>query len=344
MASNDELKKMRSDSQKTVAGFVATATASCAVPIPVADAVVLVGEQVAMMAAISAIYKLGLTKKTLQTLVMGALGASGASVVGKTIVSSAFKLIPGMGTVAGSVISASTAGALTLALGNAFIELCEAVKCGELTEKDLEGKKGKEYFKKLFDKSKNEKEVTEMGFEKPEGQGFMHIHRSEKGIKDGEWGNLIWDEGLLWHEITFYVEETQKSESLAKCLSQKDAKKKFDELYRKYKPSEAQRKGREEFLKKSKGLDKLEITVQGLNKLKDIEPRKTMNLEIHCNDELIGYVDVVSDSMSKLTMKEIHIKEEFRGKGIYSEVIKRIQSLYGVELSEEVIRDKELLD
>lgn len=344
MASKDELLKMRSDAKKTVAGFVATATASCAVPIPVADAVVLMGEQVTMMAAISTIYKLGLTKKTLQTLVMGALGASGASVVGKTIVSSAFKLIPGMGTVAGSVISASTAGALTLALGNAFIELCEAVKNGELTEKDLEGKKGKDYFKNLFNKSKNEKEVIEMGFEKPEGQGFADIHREEEVIKNGEWGRLIWDEGLLWHEITFYVEETKKSESLAKFVSRKEAIKKFDELYRKYKPSEEQRKRRDEFLKKKKGLDKLEITIQGLNKLKDIEPRNKISLEIHCNNGLIGYVDVISNSKSKLKMREISIKEEFRGKGIYSEVIKRVQSLYDVELSEEVVVEKEHLD
>lgn len=344
MASKDELLKMRSDAKKTVAGFVATATASCAVPIPVADAVMLVGEQVTMMTAVSAIYKLGVTKKTLQTLVMGALGASGASVVGKTIVSSAFKLIPGMGTVVGSVISASTAGALTLALGNAFIELCEAVKNGELTEKDLEGKNGKDYFKKLFDKSKNEKEVTEMEFEKPEGQGFIDIHKMKEVVKDGEWGKLIWDEGLLWHEITFYVEETQKSESLAKLLSQKEAIKKFDELYQKYEPSEAQRKRRDEFLKKEKGLDKLEITILGLNKLKDIEPRNRINLEIHCNDGLIGYVEVVSNSKSKLTMKEISIKEEFRGKGICSEVIKRVQNLYDVELSEEVLGEKERLD
>ena len=150
MTNNNELKKMRQDAEKTVAGFVATATASCAVPIPIADSVVLIGEQVAMMVAISSIYKLGLSKKTLQTLLMGTLGASGMSVVGRAFVGSAFKLMPGIGTVAGSVISASTAGALTYTLGNAFLELCEAVKKGELTESDLLEKTGREYFKDLI--------------------------------------------------------------------------------------------------------------------------------------------------------------------------------------------------
>lgn len=145
MENDDELRRMRDDAEKTVNGVAGAAAASCAVPIPVADAMILMGEQATMMTAISAIYKLGLSRKTLLNLVMGALGVGGATVVGKTIVSSVFKLIPGLGTVAGSVISATTAGALTLTLGYAFIELCEAIKKGDLTEKDLERKKGKDY-------------------------------------------------------------------------------------------------------------------------------------------------------------------------------------------------------
>ncbi|MBO5373183.1 MAG: DUF697 domain-containing protein [Lachnospiraceae bacterium] len=172
MVSNDDLSKMRSDAQKTVMGFVATATASCAVPIPVADAAILIGEQITMMTAVSSIYKLGLSKKTLQRLIIGVLGASGASVVGKTIVSSAFKLIPGLGSVAGTAISAGTAGTLTFALGNAFIELCESVKKGELKESDLEGKKGIEHLKNLIKETKtNDEELGKNEYKRIEEQG-----------------------------------------------------------------------------------------------------------------------------------------------------------------------------
>lgn len=341
MENKSELKKMRSAAKKAVTGFVATATASCTVPIPVADAIVLVGEQVAMMSSVSAIYRLGLSKKTLQTLVMGALGASGASVVGKTIVSSAFKFIPGIGTVAGSVISSTTAGALTLALGNAFIELCEAVKKGELTEKDLEGKRGRDYFAKLFNSSKKEKEVTEMNFEKPKGQGFGDIIKTCDIVKDGEKGVLIWDQ-QVWNEITFYVAKKQKSESLYNCWSDKEAEKKFDELALKYKPTESEK--REASLKKPQESEIPEILIEGLNKLGDMEPRSRMTLYIYSGKEYIGYIEITSNNERKRKMKEISISKEYRGKRICSYVIERVRSVYDIEISPEIVNAKQNLD
>lgn len=147
---NEELKSIRTSAKMIVTGFATTATASCAIPIPVADAFILISEQVTMMGAIGMVYKLNLKKNTLWTLVLGALGAGGTSMLGKTIVSSVFKFIPGIGSVIGSVISASTAGILTLALGNAFIELCEKIKSGEWSEGDISGKEGTDYFGKIF--------------------------------------------------------------------------------------------------------------------------------------------------------------------------------------------------
>lgn len=152
---NEELKSMRTNAKMIVTGFAATATASCTIPIPVADSFILISEQITMMGAIGMVYKLNLKKNTLWTLVLGALGAGGTSMLGKTIVSSVFKFIPGIGSVIGSVISASTAGILTLALGNTFIELCEKIKSGEWSEGDISGKKGTEYFKTTFRKSFN---------------------------------------------------------------------------------------------------------------------------------------------------------------------------------------------
>ena len=48
---------------------------------------------------------------------------------------------------------AATAGAITVALGEAYIDVMELVFKGEMNIKDLEGKKGKEIMTKLFKES-----------------------------------------------------------------------------------------------------------------------------------------------------------------------------------------------
>ena len=329
MTDYDELRKMRSDAQKAVAGFVATATASCAVPIPVADAVLLIGEQVTMMGTISAIYKLGLKKKTLQALVMGALGASGASLVGKTVVSSAFKLIPGLGSVAGGVISSSTAAILTLALGNAFIELCEAVKKGELTEEDLAGKKGVEIFKNLFNKKKQKEENADM-YERPEGQGFGIIHKQEEIVMNGEKGLLIWDYAVV-NEITFYNPKTKESKSLYKYGNDKETEEEFNKYVRLY--GNAAKKDIFE-----------DITLTGLGDLKNMEYGAVSSVMIRYKGDAIGFMEFSVNASKKLILKEIDIKEEYRGKGIYAYVIEQVSELYSIEVSKEVADEKERLN
>lgn len=233
MENNEKLKTMRDNAKMTVAGFVATATASCVIQIPVADAFILIGEQVVMMGAISAIYKLNLKKKTFQTLVLGAFGTSGASVVGKTIVSSAFKLIPGIGSVAGSVISASTAGVLTLALGNAFIELCEAVKRGDLSEDDIKHKKGKQQFLKYFKIQLNASKKEE-GKKYPDDDSYVETDKTISERIDGEidWSKISFSniegmdnydsncvninyDGKLIGTVTFGMKNHQKGEKKA---------------------------------------------------------------------------------------------------------------------------------
>ena len=145
-----EYNKMLEKADNAVMTAVAATTATGAIPIPFADAPLLIGEQVAMMVAINAIFKIEVEKAALKSLVTAALGVGGATLLGKTIATNLIKLIPGAGTIAGGAVSAGTAGAITLALGKAYIQVCKAIKMGELNQSDLTKKAGIERLKKEF--------------------------------------------------------------------------------------------------------------------------------------------------------------------------------------------------
>lgn len=145
-----EYKQMIEKADNVVLGFVAATGATGAIPIPFADAPLLIGEQVAMMASINAVFKMNVRKDVLRSLATAAIGVGGATVVGKTIASNLLKLIPGAGSVVGGAISAATAGLITLALGKAYIQVCKAIKMGKLNQDDLTKKAGADALKKEF--------------------------------------------------------------------------------------------------------------------------------------------------------------------------------------------------
>lgn len=136
--------------QKAVAAGAAAAAAAGASPIPISDCAVLIPTQVAMIARIAVIFGIDITKTMLASIVTSVLGAGGATIVGKIAVTNLLKMIPAAGSVAGGVISASTAGVLTTALGEAFIQIMAMIYRGELTQKDLETKKGKDQMREIF--------------------------------------------------------------------------------------------------------------------------------------------------------------------------------------------------
>lgn len=107
-----------------IAGAVAAAAATAAVPIPIGDAVALAPIQLTMMGRIAAIYDLEL-KSMLSTSTLAQLGAQMA---GKALARSFIKLIP----VAGSVVNASVASAITAATGAGWLQLCEQVHTGKI--------------------------------------------------------------------------------------------------------------------------------------------------------------------------------------------------------------------
>jgi uncharacterized protein (DUF697 family) len=143
-------KKMLERADNVVLGFVAATGATGAILIPFADAPLLIGEQVAMMVAINAIFKFNVSKDALKSLAVAAIGVGGAAMVGKTIVANALKFIPGVGSVVGGAISAATAGLITLALGKAYIQVCQAIKMGKLNQDDLTKKAGIDALKAAF--------------------------------------------------------------------------------------------------------------------------------------------------------------------------------------------------
>lgn len=144
------LDAKHASAQKTVTAAALAAAATGAAPIPFSDAALLVPAQVAMLVRITAIYRIPIQKAALTTIATAAVGTVGTTILGKTIVSNALKFIPGVGTVAGGAISATTAAALTTALGNTYIGLMTKIARGEMKTTDLSTKEGQEAFKREF--------------------------------------------------------------------------------------------------------------------------------------------------------------------------------------------------
>lgn len=153
----DECLEMVEKANKIVLGFTASSGATGAIPIPFADAPLLITQQVTMMVAINDIFGFDIKHNTLRNLVTATIGAGGATVIGKTVTTNFFKLIPGVGSIVGGAMSGGTAGIITLSLGKAYIAVCKAVKMGELDSDDLEEKKLmlKKVFKEQMKTGKN---------------------------------------------------------------------------------------------------------------------------------------------------------------------------------------------
>jgi uncharacterized protein (DUF697 family)/GTP-binding protein EngB required for normal cell division len=104
-----------------VATAAAAAAAIGATPIPFTDAALLVPLQIGMLAGVSATFGLAFDDAFFATLVSSVTGSVGATVAGRAIVGTLFKLLPGVGNVVGGAINAATAATLTTTLGQAYI-------------------------------------------------------------------------------------------------------------------------------------------------------------------------------------------------------------------------------
>ena len=80
-----------------------------------------------MVAGITATYGLSVSEGFLSTLVASTVGSTAATLSGRVIVGGLLKLIPGIGSVMGGAINATTAAALTTAFGEAYIATLDAL-------------------------------------------------------------------------------------------------------------------------------------------------------------------------------------------------------------------------
>jgi len=78
------------------------------------------------------------------------LGTTGATIAGRTIVANLFKLLPGVGTVVGGMITGGTAAVVTTALGEAYIRLLEKMCLGEIKSSDLGSKEVRKEMRSIF--------------------------------------------------------------------------------------------------------------------------------------------------------------------------------------------------
>lgn len=116
-----DLEKKKSQCHGIVVLAAANAAAVGAIPIPFADAALLVPIQVAMLAQISATFGLSVDEGFLSTIVASTITGGLSTMVGRTIVSNLLKFIPGFGSIFGGVIEASVAATTTTAFGEAYI-------------------------------------------------------------------------------------------------------------------------------------------------------------------------------------------------------------------------------
>lgn len=144
------LDEKKRHAQAAVATAALAAAGEGAAPIPFSDCALLVPTQLTMIASITVIFGFDVNKSIITALLSSTIGAGGATVLGKTVVSNLLKFIPGVGTVAGGAISAGTAGVITAALGEAYIGIMELVFKGDMSLDDLGTKKGKETMSTFF--------------------------------------------------------------------------------------------------------------------------------------------------------------------------------------------------
>lgn len=121
VAQNVSLRYKRQHARLTVASSSGAAAVAAATPIPFADAAVLVPIQAGMLVRVSVLFGFDITRTFVTGLVTAAIGSAATTISGRAIAANLLKLLPGAGTAVGGVISATTAAALTSALGEIYI-------------------------------------------------------------------------------------------------------------------------------------------------------------------------------------------------------------------------------
>lgn len=126
-----DIERKAKSARSWASTYIATSFGIGFVPIPFSDASILVPMQVTLLAHITAIFGISMDKATITSLVAAIGGTGGATYAGKYIASNLAKLIPGVGTIVGGLISGTTASILTTALAMSYIEVMTVIAKGE---------------------------------------------------------------------------------------------------------------------------------------------------------------------------------------------------------------------
>ena len=114
-----------SSSQNKVHLAAAAAGTAGASPIPGSDAPIIAAIQSTMIYTINSEFDINSEISNISSVITGILGVTAIAQIGKTVVSNLLKFIPGAGTLIGGAISATTAIAITEAVGRAYIKVLE---------------------------------------------------------------------------------------------------------------------------------------------------------------------------------------------------------------------------
>lgn len=121
------------EARKAIAAGAAASAAAAASPIPFSDAAMLVPIQLGMMARIAQVYQVRFERAAM----LAVASTSAATIGGRAAFTNLLKLIPGAGTIAGGAISAGVASTFTVAMGHAWLTVCQQLAAGRL--KGLDG-------------------------------------------------------------------------------------------------------------------------------------------------------------------------------------------------------------
>lgn len=133
-------------------GYIVSSFGVGFTPVPFSDAALLVPMQVTLLAHITAIFGVPIDRSTLLSIIAAVGGTTSATVVGRSVVSNAFKFIPGIGSIVGGLISGTTAAVVTQGLAFSYIQVLKYMSENELTGKETKTDKIVELMQEEFKK------------------------------------------------------------------------------------------------------------------------------------------------------------------------------------------------
>lgn len=120
---NEELRQnaAREHARELINRYSIAAGGVTATPIPFSDFVLLLPTQIGMIAHVSNAYGLDMSADTAKKLAIAFAGVAGAGFGIKLAVGSLFKIIPGLGSIAGGTMNATIATTTTKLMGHAYL-------------------------------------------------------------------------------------------------------------------------------------------------------------------------------------------------------------------------------